>query len=142
MDNSSSISTELATSERLTFKKTTIRICFIIVTLLFVTGGIYLIKKQRPQEKTEIVSANSDGSVKQVEDYIRQNLLSDPDSFTPVHWSKLQKTNVFGTISYKIGIIYKAKNNKGEVVMNSKIFELDEKGMVLFVMDAGPMNLK
>ena len=40
------------------------------------------------------------------------------------------------------GLVYKAKDSLGKDFMDSKIFELDENGLVLFVMDTAPMHNK
>jgi hypothetical protein len=129
-------------SRRSISKRQRARIFVVVAPSLFAALSFYLLKNNASLENTEGVFADDNGSVKQVENYIRQNILSHPDSFIPIHWSKLQKTNVFGSISYKVAVIYKARNNKNEEYMDSKIFELDERGMVLFVMDSGPMNNK
>jgi flagellar basal body-associated protein FliL len=115
----------------------------IVVLLLSAAGAFYYLKqKDDTPPNGERVYSKADGSVKQVEDYVKQKFLSDPDSFRPIHWTKLQKTNVFGIVSYKVGLVYKGKNKNKELLMDSKIFELDEMGQVLFVMDTGPMNNK
>jgi len=113
---------------------------FLLLSAAF--GWYFLSQQDESSPNGDVVYSNTDGSVKQVEDYIKQNYLSDPDSFTPIHWSKLQKTNAFGMISYKIGIVYKGKNKNNEVVMDSKIFDLNEDGSVMFVMDSAPMHFK
>ena len=114
----------------------------IFLLLSAAAGWYFLNQKDESSPNGDVVYSNTDGSVKQVEDYIKQNYLSDPDSFTPIHWSKLQKSNAFGMISYKIGIVYKGKNKNNEVVMDSKMFELNADGSVIFVMDSAPMHFK
>lgn len=113
-----------------------------VFLLILISGAFYFFAPKSTIAHNDEVYANADGSVKQVEDYLKQNILSDPDSFTPIHWSKLQKKTVFGTVSYKIGLVYKAKNDQNEMIMFSKVFQLDEKGAVLIVMDSGPMNIQ
>ena len=117
----------------------------IIAGILFIWLGAayayyYVYKKKEDPSYGDNVYMRKDGSVKQVEDYVKEKILANPASFTPIHWTKLQKTDVFGMVSYKIGLVYKGKNQKNEVVMDSKMFELDENGTVLFVMDTGPMH--
>ena len=118
-------------------------ITIIASVLLATAGSIYFITQNSSnQANKKGVYANPDGSVPQVEEYVKQNILSDPDSFTPIHWSKLQKTDVFGMVSYKVGLVYKGINDKKVMVMDSKLFELSESGTVLLVMDVPPMNNK
>ncbi|RYZ25349.1 MAG: hypothetical protein EOO10_18515 [Chitinophagaceae bacterium] len=145
MANLTSDQATIASTTPTSSKKRSIR--FVVATsaflLLLLTAGVfYLFPSKSSASRNDEVYANADGSVEQVQNYLKQNILADPDSFTPIHWSKLQKKSVFGTISYKVGLIYKAKNNKNEIIMTSKLFELDEKGTVLLVMDSGPMNIQ
>jgi hypothetical protein len=127
-------------SRRSTSERQRARIFVVVVASLCFGGSIYFLRNKASLEKS--VFADDNGSIKQAENYIRQNILPHPDSFIPIPLSTLQKTYVFGTISYKVAVIYKARNNKNELYMDSKIFELEERGRVLFVMDSGPMNNK
>ena len=98
----------------------------VLIIWLCSVGAFYFVyKKQEDPTYGDTVYSGKDGSVKQVEDYVKETILTDPASFTPIHWTKLQKTDVFGIISFKVGLVYKAKNNQKEDFMDSKIFELD-----------------
>ena len=117
-------------------------VVIIFLMLLAAVTWYYLQQKNESSANSEAVYTRPDGSVKQVEDYVKEKLLSDPGSFIPIHWTKLQKTGAFGMVSYRVGLVYKGKNNNNQLVMDSKLFELDETGLVLFVLDSGPMNLR
>jgi hypothetical protein len=113
-----------------------------IVMLVLLTGAGYLFVVNRKEiKRPETVAAQPDGSVEQVVKYLKETELENPDSFTAIHWSKLQKsTDMLGITTYKVALIYKAKNTKNEFIMDSKIFELDESGNIMFAMDVEPMK--
>lgn len=114
----------------------------VLVIFLAAAGVHFFLEREEPARKTnEIVFVKEDGSVPQVEEYIKKNVLHDPASFKAVHWTELRKTGeLTGLTTYRVGVIYKNKNEKNEVVMDSKMIELDERGNILFVLDAGPIN--
>jgi hypothetical protein len=115
----------------------------LLLALLIIAGAIYLFTGRSDEPKNrEAVFSKPDGSVAQVEEYLKANVLENPDSFTPIHWSKLRKADMLGMTTYKVALVYKAKNSNDEFFMDSKIFELDEKGAVLFMLDVEPMKRK
>ena len=113
-----------------------------IVILILLAGAFYVFVVDKKEiKRSETVAAQSDGSVEQVVKYLKETELENPDSFTAIHWSKLQKTtDMLGITTYKVALIYKAKNNKNEFIMESKIFELDESGNIMFALDVEPMK--
>jgi hypothetical protein len=119
---------------------------WLIVALIIAVSAVtyFLLERNAaPPKRKEKVFSNPDGSVPKVEEYIRKNMLQDSSFFEAVHWTPLRKTGeLFGNVTYRVGVIYKKKNEKNEVVMDSKLIEIDENGSVLFVLDAGPINNK
>lgn len=114
-----------------------------LFVLLLVVGALtvlYIMKEQEATHKDAL--SRADGSVPKVEEYIRQNLLADPESFVAVHWSKLQQFAAFGDTTYKVAVIYKGKNKQNKIAMYSKVFELSPHGRVVLVMDVPPMDNK
>src|SRR5829696_1312689 len=119
---------------------TVAKLIIIPVTLLLVAFIYFFLLNKQDSNNQEAVFSNPDGSVRQVVNYLKKTELKNPDSFTPVHWSKLQKTETFGITGYRVGVIYRAKNENNEFATYSKVFELDDKGSIVFVSDIGPMN--
>ena len=114
-----------------------------ITSLILLTGliGYELFLKKEPKPVSNKVFTNPDGSVTKVEEYIRKNMLTDPTFFEAVHWTPLRKSGeLMGSVTYRVGVIFRKKNEKNEVVMDSKLLEIDENGNILFVLDSGPIN--
>ncbi len=70
-----------------------------------------------------------DGTVKQVERYLKDNL-KDPDSYDGIEWSKVQE---MGNGTYQVRHKYRAKNGFGGYVVSNKIFVLNGDGEVIRV---------
>lgn len=87
-------------------------------------------KKQQPPQEI-VFNSEWDGSVKQIEDYLKSTL-NDPDSYKAVEWGKVQKT---GTKEFVVLHKYRAKNGFGGVVTKEQIFSLDSLGRVTNVLD-------
>jgi hypothetical protein len=84
------------------------------------------IKKTTPAKKEVIIQNNGlDGSVYQVEDYLKDNL-KNADSYEGVEWFKVLKTNYGYTVRHK----YRARNSFNAVVIESKLFSFDNYGNV------------
>ncbi len=79
------------------------------------------------------VVANSawDGSVHQVERYLKQNL-KDPGSFEAIEWSPVVKG---ANDSFMVRVKYRAKNSFGGYAIEQKVFRLDASGTVTGVSD-------
>lgn len=75
--------------------------------------------------------ANSawDGSVREVERYLKQNL-KDPGSFEAIEWSPVVKG---ADNSFMVRVKYRAKNSAGSYVIEQKVFHLDSNGAVMGV---------
>jgi hypothetical protein len=76
-------------------------------------------------ENTKVVNSAWDGSVSQVEKYIKDNL-NDPDSYKSVKWSVIYNE----PDGYKVAHEYRAKNGFGAVITKRQIFYLNFNGEV------------
>lgn len=82
------------------------------------------------QPKEIVHNLSWDGSVPQVESWLKQNL-KDPDSFEAIEWSKVIK-NANG---YFVRCKYRAKNSFGGHAVENKLFMLNSSGEVTSVTD-------
>lgn len=101
----------------------------LIGSILFVGAMIYsAYKNPRPSiSPTPIIENSSwDGSVRQVELYLKANL-KDPDSYQSIEWSRVVKTDKGG---FFVRHKYRAKNSFGGFVIEEKIFTMDAQGNV------------
>ena len=84
------------------------------------------------QTPTAVVSNSGwDGSVHQVERYLKQNL-KDPSSFEAIEWSPVVKG---ADDSFMVRVKYRAKNGFGGYAIEQKVFRLDANGAVTGVSD-------
>src|SRR5258708_2380321 len=83
----------------------------------------------------EIVHNNElDASVYQVENYLKNSYLSDPDSYQEISWSavfKLNESKEVGVPKYQVRHKYRAKNSTGAYIAEEKVFRLDYLGNVV-----------
>ena len=108
-----------------------ISFCVVMFVLLFILTNTT--EKPSVEEKKEIVSNSEwDGSVKQVEEYLK-NTLNDPKSYDPVEWGTVVRNPDVGwfIVRHK----YRAKNVFGGVITMHQIFTLDSLGVVISVSD-------
>lgn len=66
-----------------------------------------------------------DASVYQVEQYLKNNL-RDPDSYAPIEWSAVQKTEDGYSVRHK----YWARNGLGRMAIENRIFYLNKNGNI------------
>lgn len=80
-----------------------------------------------PSSQNTATVANSpfDGSVSQVERYLRSTL-KDPDSLQVVKWYPVTKD----LQGYAVRVIYRARNSLGGMVVEDRVFLLDRAGNV------------
>lgn len=76
--------------------------------------------------KDEVKNSGWDGSVYQVESYLKGGFLRDPDSFKAVEWGKVVK----GCGTYAVSLTYRARNSFGGYVAETRVFTLDANGVV------------
>ena len=111
---------------------------FIIIALLVVCYFVFFDKDdKKSSSKEKIVNSEWDGSVSQVERYLKNNL-NDPDSYQSISWSavvKLNDTKETGFVSHQVRHKYRAKNSFGGYVVEEKMFKLDYQGNVVDVVD-------
>jgi len=85
---------------------------------------------EKTPEKIRDIVTNSewDGSVYQVEDYLKDNL-KDPDSYDNIEWGPVQKTNN----GFMVRCKYRAKNSFGGYDIAHQVFLLNQNGDVTTV---------
>lgn len=111
-----------------------------IIAILFVSYCyIHNSDKKKESSSDEIIVNNAiDASVYQVQDYLKNTYLNDPDSYEPISWSaviKLNDNKQEGYPAYQVRHKFRAKNEYGGYVTEEKIFKLDYKGNVVDVED-------
>ena len=85
-------------------------------------------KPKAPETPKEVVyNSEWDGSVTQVEQYLKRSL-NDADSYEAVEWSPVQKK---GDGSYIVRHKYRAANGFGAKILVNEIFTLDARGNVI-----------
>jgi len=118
---------------------------FVIIIIIAVVFAIFFLPillpisysdsksdKNSPKIKEEIVKNSAwDGSVRQVDTWIRSNL-KDPDSLEYIDWSPVVKKEGGG---YLVRVKYRAKNSFGGYVIEEKVVILDSRGNVISFYD-------
>lgn len=104
----------------------------VIGAFLFSAAGSGDEDSSSTNETKEVVYNSSwDGSVRQVKDYLKNNL-KDPDSYEGIEWSNVVKQ---GDGSFRVRHKYRAKNGFGGYVIENKVFVLDDNGNVIGLYD-------
>lgn len=89
------------------------------------------IKEQELENKLKKVENSTlDGSVRQVKDYLKQNL-KDPKSYEPIEWSEVYRNGNNYIVRHK----YRAKNSFGGYVISNQKFVLNSEGNIISVTD-------
>jgi hypothetical protein len=88
-------------------------------------------QKQKAQPKELVYNSSYDGSVRQVEDWLKSNL-NDTDSLSFVEWSKVAKTPKG---NFVVRCKYRAKNTYGAMVLENKVFFLNKDGQYIYQTD-------
>lgn len=83
--------------------------------------------KAEMRRKAVVANSAWDGSVFQVEHYLKQRYLRDPDSYESVAWTKVERD----CSGYRVMGTYRARNGFGGMNVESAIFELDRAGNVI-----------
>lgn len=76
----------------------------------------------------DVQNSSFDGSVRQVEKYLKSNL-KDPNSYESIDWSQVKETEN----GYEVRHKYRAKNSLGGYMIENHIFYIDLKGNVIKV---------
>lgn len=110
-------------------------IIFIVILLIGLIG--YCTKSGNTGEngssqQETVVNSPYDSSVFQVEEYLKNQFLKDPDSYQSIEWSNVQ---IYSDSAYKYMVRHKfrAKNSFGGYVVANKLFYLDKDGNVVDV---------
>lgn len=86
----------------------------------------------------EIVTNSSfDASVHQVERFLKDQYLKDPDSYQGIEWSSVQVVDSEPTYRYYVRHKFRAKNSFGGYIVENKIFYLNKNGDVVDVKELG-----
>jgi len=110
--------------------------------ILYIFGGLLLIgligracapsgdnNPTTPKASEKVVNSSWDGSVRQVERYLKNNL-KDPDSYQAIAWGPV----VDGQTPkgrYHVQHKYRAKNSFGGYVIEFHVFHLDSDGNII-----------
>lgn len=108
------------------------KVWIVIAVLLVVVTTCQSGKSKEPTRPPPEVVSNSgwDGSVHQVERWLKQNL-KDPESFQAIEWGAVTKTEN----GFMVRCKYRAKNSFGGSMVSSQMFILDASGKVTSVVD-------
>lgn len=114
---------------------TLIFVALIFLAVLVFIATLFINNRDVPAAApVEIVSNSAwDGSVRQVETWLEQNL-KDPNSFEAIEWGKVLKAD---SGNFLVRVKYRAKNSYGGYVIEEKLFELSPQGGVLDATDRG-----
>jgi hypothetical protein len=118
--------------------------CMVLLAIIFAyqagIGGYlsdYLSSRgsesRTPAPREAVAKSAWDGSVRQVETYLKRNL-KDPGSFDAIEWSAVEKIDL-PTHKYQVRCKYRAKNSFGAYVISNQIFYLDKDGNVVNARD-------
>lgn len=103
-----------------------------IFLMLFLCGNFF---KDQDEAKPTIYNSSYDGSVRQVKEYIKENL-NDPESCKFITWSNVTDFVNQGDTTYQVFCKFRAKNAFGAYVLESKRFLLNKKGEIINVYDS------
>jgi len=95
-------------------------------TTIHDAGPVSAAQVAQKQPSEAVVNSPWDGSVWQVERYLKKRL-KDPESFEAVEWSQVAKTS---SGAYKVRCVYRAKNSFGGYVVEQILVDLDRDGNV------------
>ncbi len=114
-------------------------IFFIIFFIIVIIGYFFKSNSSSVNDnvaKQEIVyNSPYDASVSQVESYLKQQYLKDPDSYESISWSKVQTIDDSPNYKYMVRNKFRAKNGFGGYNVENKVFYLDKEGNVVDVKD-------
>lgn len=112
--------------------------CLLVLFLLILIFGLILVgifsrcsrgdySNTENTKQEVVINSPWDGSVRQVEDYLKNEYLRDPDSLKIIESSQVVKTN----IGYIVRCKFRAKNGFGGYNVQNMIFYLDSSGKVI-----------
>lgn len=96
-----------------------------------IIGGVVLIVgiiNPESLEVDKVKQSSWNGSVSQVETFLKKRHLSDPSSYQSVKWGTLYK-NEDGT--YNVSHTFRAKNKFGGTVTETMYFTISSKGEII-----------
>lgn len=100
----------------------------LVTSFVLMPGG-----SESDSNYTPIVENSAlDGSVKQVNDYLKANL-NDWDSYEGVEWSPVTVMDSI-PLTYGVRHKYRAKNGFGAMILQEQVFKMDSAGRVIEVL--------
>lgn len=105
------------------------------MALIIISIGIATCNSKESQEATpkEVVYNDEwDGSVRQVKEYLKDNL-NDPNSYDAVEWSPVIQQPE--TKDFSVRHKYRAKNAFGATILFNQVFIMDSIGIIKSVQD-------
>lgn len=110
--------------------------CFIIIAIAIVLTILSTIfENENSTINQKIIVSQLDGSVYQVEEYLKNHYLNDPDSYQSIDWGNLLEAKTGLNYKYSVWHKYRAKNSFGGYATEIKMFYLDENGEVIDIKD-------
>ncbi len=113
-------------------------IILIVIAFFFYYAFFHTSDKKDNAVNATVTNSSWDASVYQVENYLKNKYLSDPDSYKSISWSevvKLTESKEKGFACYQVRHKYRAKNAFGGYVVEEKLFKLDIEGNIVDVRD-------
>jgi len=105
-------------------------IAIAVVLIMWFIGSV-LDDNNGSTSNSKVQNSGWDASVYQVEHYLKNYYLKDPDSYEGIEWSKVNEMSGSSEYKYWVRHKYRAKNSFGGYVIENKIFYLDDQGNVI-----------
>lgn len=110
-----------------------------IIIILIAGLGYFIFSDNNDKSKNDehsVINSAWDNSVFQVEDFLKANLLKDPDSYQSIEWQpvlKIPNSTSIGVTHYIVVHKFRAKNSFAGYNVEQYMFELDNEGKVIDV---------
>jgi hypothetical protein len=107
--------------------------CFGLIILSIIIGTCTMMFSDDPKPDSIVSNSELDASVWQVESFLKDEYLKDPDSYESIEWSAVVIDTTKKESSYKYFVRHKfrAKNSFGGYEIENKVFYLDSTGKVI-----------
>lgn len=102
------------------------------LTLIIISIGIATNNSKEATSKEVVYNDEWDGSVRQVKEYLKDNL-NDPSSYDAVEWSPVVQSPE--TKDFSVRHKYRAKNAFGATILFNQIFIMDSIGIIKSIQD-------
>lgn len=110
--------------------------CLGFILIVAVVFGLYVAfsgdDSNTSKNQSDVVKNSSfDGSVHQVEDFLKENYLKDPNSYESIEWSPVQDFENNPNYTFMVRHKFRAKNSFGGYVVENMVFYLNSNGEVI-----------